>query len=228
MKNKFKILVIAILLIQIQLYSQDQSKIIFGGNADYHFGTSAQLQTDSPLLFFKNGQSAGLDVTFIPKKGTTRFNLALGYITGTNDEKAIATFAKENNIEYTKFSFTKSNPSGFSMMLSPKFMLFPKSENKKLPLMWLDLKAGILLSNQQNLQYFLGQSLPSQEFKSNSMSFVYNPTIIVNVLKTKKMFVNLKASYSNFGGFGIGLNITEQDCHNVYCFRCQGAGCLPY
>ena len=24
------------------------------------------------------------------------------------------------------------------------------------------------------------------------------------------------------------LGIAEQDCHNVYCFRCQGAGCLPY
>ncbi len=113
-------------------------------------------------------------------------------------------------------------------MASPQLMLFPKSENKKLPLMWLDLKAGVLLSNQQNLQFFLGQNTPNQEIKSNSMSFVYNPTLIVNVLKTKKMFVNLKASYSNFGGFGIGLNIAERDCTGMACCRCPYPGfCNP-
>jgi hypothetical protein len=57
------------------------------------------------------------------------------------------------------------------------------------------------------------------------MSFVYNPTLVVNVINTKKLFVNLKAGYSNFGGFGIGLNITEQDCRGMWCYRCQGPGC---
>lgn len=222
-----KILIISVLFFQNQMNAQTQSKISFGGNVDYHIGTSAQLKSDSPLLFFKSGQSAGLNLSYIPKKGTTRFNLYFDYITGTNDDKAVATFAKENNIEYTKFSYTKSNPSGFSVMLSPKFMLFPKSENKKLPLMWLDLKAGVMLNNQQNLQFFLGQSTPSQEIKSNSMNFVYNPTLIVNVLKTKKMFVNLKASYSNFGGFGFGVNITEVDCRGAICVRCPMVGCCP-
>jgi hypothetical protein len=223
--KKLRILIIAMLIVNLQMQSQEKTRITFGGNAAYHIGTSAQQKVNSPLLFFKNGQSAGLDLTLIPKKGTTRYKLAVDYIMGTNDESAVTTYAKENNIEYTSYKFTKANPNGFSIMASPQFMLFPKSQAKKLPLMWLDLKAGVMISNQQDLQFFLGETTPSAEIKSNAMSFVYSPSLVVNVVKTKKLFVNLKASYSNFGGFGLGLNITEQDCHGAPCFRCQGAGC---
>ncbi len=225
--KKLNILIIATLFVQIQIYSQTKTKITFGGNAAYHIGTSAQQKENSPLLFFKNGQSAGLDLTLVPKIGTTRYKLAVDYIIGTNDESAVTAYAKENNIEYLSYKFTKSNPSGFSIMASPQFLLFPKSQSKKLPLMWLDLKAGVVISNQQNVQYFLEETTPSAEIKSNAMSFVYNPTLVVNVIKTKKLFVNLKASYSNFGGFGFGLSIAERDCTNISCCRCEGSRCSP-
>ena len=225
--KKLKVLIIAVLFVQIQVYSQTKTKITFGGNAAYHIGTSSQKESTSPLLFFKNGQSAGLDLTLVPKTGTTRYKLAVDYIIGTNDESAVTTYAKENNIEYLSYKFTKSNPSGFSIMASPQFMLFPKLQSKKLPLMWLDLKAGVLISNQQNLQYFFEQTTSSSEIKSNTMSFVYSPSLVVNVIKTSKLFVNLKASYSNFGGIGLGLNITERDCANISCCRCQGTFCNP-
>ena len=117
------------------MYSQEKTKITFGGNVAYHFGTSAQKESTSPLMFFKNGQSAGLDLTLIPKKGTTRYKLAVDYITGTNDESAVTAYAKDNNIEYTSYKFSKSNLNGFSVMASPQFLLFPKSQIKKLPLM---------------------------------------------------------------------------------------------
>lgn len=225
MKKLF--LITAVLFVQIQMYSQEKTKITFGGNVAYHFGTSAQKENTSPLMFFKNGQSAGLDLTLIPKTGTTRYKLAVDYIMGTNDESAVTAYAKDNNIEYTSYKFTKSNTSGISIMASPQFMLFPKSQSKKLPLMWLDLKAGVIISNQQNLQFFLGQTTPIAEIKSNSMSFVYSPTLVVNVIKTKKLFVNLKASYSNFGGVGVGLSITESDCRGAPCCKCGWTGCNP-
>ncbi len=225
MTKTITILFIALLLGHTDLYSQTKTKITFGGNAAYHLGTSSQKDNTSPFLFFKNGQSAGLDLTFVPKKGTTRLKLAADYIMGNNNEEYIAAYAKQKDIVYTSYKFTKSNPSGFSIMASPQFMLFPKSQNKKLPLMWLDLKVGALLNNGQNIQFFQGQTTPSKEIKSNAVSFVYSPSLIVNVVKTKKLFINLKAGYSNFGGFGIGLNITEQDCMNVPCFRCFGTGC---
>ena len=192
---------------------QTQAQVKFGANANYHIPMSLQKEGTSPFLFLNSAQSAGVELSFTPnKKSSTRIKLSADYITGSNDNENIAVFAKEKDIVYTSYKYTKANPSGFSIMASPQFMLFPKSKNKKLPLVWVDLKMGALFSNQQNAQFFNGQISPSKELKSNAVSFVYSPSLIVNVLKTKKLFLNLKASYSNFGGFGFGLNITEQDC----------------
>jgi hypothetical protein len=202
---------------------------MMGGKIAQHFGTGGQKNENSPMIFFKNGQSAGLEFTIIPPKGTTRYKLTADYIIGTNDESAIAAYTKENKIEYTNYKFTIPKPRGFAVMVSPQFMLFPKSQNKKLPLMWLDLQAGAFFSNKQTLQFFQGQSTSaSKEIKSNAVSFVYNPTLVVNVFKTKKLFLNLRAGYSSFGGFGFGVGITESDCRGAYCYRCHGTGCLPY
>ncbi|WP_310558054.1 hypothetical protein [Flavobacterium sp.] len=222
---KKSITILAILL--ITLHIQAQRSIKFGASANYYIPMSMQKEGTSPFLFLNSGQSAGVELSFAPnKKSSTRIKLAAEYITGTNNKESIVTYAKENNIEYLSYKFTKSNPSGFSIMASPQIPLFPKSQSKKLPLMWLDLKAGVLISNQQNVEFFLGETTPSAEIKSNAVSFVYNPTLVVNVIKTSKLFVNLKASYSNFGGFGFGVSITEQDCHGAPCCRCYGGGCL--
>jgi hypothetical protein len=226
-----------IFCIQLVTNAQVANKITFprdkpkgpmmGGKIAHHIGTGVQKNDKSPMMFFKDGQSAGLEFTIVPLKGTTRYKLTTDFIMGTNDNNAVAAYAKENKIEFTNYKFTIPKPRGFAIMVSPQFMLFPKSQNKKLPLMWLDLQAGAFFSNQQTLQFFQGQSTtPSKEIKTKAVSFVYNPTLVVNVIKTKKLFLNLRAGYSNFGGFGFGVGITEQDCHNVYCFRCQGAGCL--
>ena len=84
MTKNLTILIIAILFGQTELYSQTKTKITFGGNAAYHLGTSSQKDNTNPFLFFKNGQSAGLDLTLVPKKGTTRLKLAADYILGTS------------------------------------------------------------------------------------------------------------------------------------------------
>jgi hypothetical protein len=228
MINKMKqtITILAILIAALQ--TQAQSRIKFGANANYYLPIDIQKEGASPLLFLNSAQSAGVELSFAPnKKSSTRIKLAAEYIMGSNNKENIAAYAKENKIEYTRYQFTKANPSGFSIMASPQFMLFPKSQNKKLPLMWLDFKVGALFSNQQSLQFFNWQNTPNKEVKSNAVSFVYNPSLVVNIIKTKKLFINLKAGYSNFGGFGFGLNITEQDCHNVACCRCQGTLCNP-
>jgi hypothetical protein len=228
MRKSFTILVSAIIFGQTQLYSQTKPKITFGGNFVYHNGTGLQKESTSPFLFLNSAQSAGLELSFAPnKKSSTRIKLAAEYIIGSNNKENIVAYAKEKDIIFTSYKFTKTNPSGFSIMASPQFMLFPKSQNKKLPLMWLDLKAGALISNGQNVQFFQGQTTQSREIKSNAVSFVYSPSLLVNIVKTKKIFINLKAGYSNFGGFGFGLNITESDCRQVPCCRCYATGCLP-
>ncbi len=218
------ITILAILIATLQT----QAQIKFGASANYHVPMPMQKEGTSPFLFLKAAQSAGLELSFAPiKNSTTRIKLAADYIIGSNNKENIAAYAKQKDIVYTSYQFTKTNPSGFSIMASPQFMLFPKSQNKKLPLMWLDLKFGALFSNKQSLQFFTGQTTPSTEVKSNAVSFVYSPSLVVNVVKTKKLFLNLKVGYSNFGGFGFGLSITESDCHQVPCCRCGWGGCIP-
>jgi hypothetical protein len=221
---KQSITIFAILIATLQI--QAQPSITFGANANYHLPINMQKESTSPFLFLNAAQSAGLELSFAPnKKSSTRIKLAAEYIIGKNNKENIAAYAKEKDIVYTSYKYTKANPSGFSIMASPQFLLFPKSQNKKLPLMWLDFKVGALFSNQQSLQFFNGQTTPNKEVKSNAVSFIYSPTLVVNVVKMKKLFLNLKLGYSSWGGFGIGVGITEQDCHNAPCFRCQGAGC---
>jgi hypothetical protein len=222
MKQTITILAILIAILQ----TQAQSSIKFGANANYHVPLSSQKTSTSPFLFLNSAQSAGLELSFVPnKKSSIRIKLAADYIIGSNNKESIAAYAKEKDIVYANYKFIKTNPSGFSIMASPQFMLFPKSQNKKLPLMWLDLKVGALFSNQQSLQFFNGQTVPSKEVKSNAVSFVYSPTLVVNVVKTKKLFLNLKAGYSSWGGFGIGIGIVEQQCQGMVCHKCQGPGC---
>ncbi len=204
-----------------------ETGIALGAGVNYFIPTSNQKNNTANFLFLKNAISVGAEISLIPKKSSTRFKLAAEYITGTNNKESIAAYAKQKDIIYTSYQFTKANPSGFIVMASPQFMLFPKSQNKKLPLIWLDLKAGALFNNQQTLQFLNGQSVPTKEIKSNAVSFVYNPSLVVNIIKTKKLFVNVKAGYSNWGGFGFGLSITERDCSNIHCCRCQGTLCNP-
>lgn len=206
-----------------------RTALTIGVRVNYFIPISEQKTNTSPFLFLKSGQSAELDLNFVPKNGTTRYTLSAGYFFGTNDKESILSYSKEKDIPYDTYKFTKSNPSGFSLLVGPKIMLFPKSENKKLPLMWLNLNAGAMYTNQQTLQYFQGQNTtPIAEVKTNSLNFIYQPSIEVNIIKTKKMFINARAGYSNFGGFTFGVSIAERDCNGAPCCKCPFPGfCNP-
>ncbi|MBL7772759.1 MAG: hypothetical protein JNM95_07860 [Chitinophagaceae bacterium] len=220
---KQTITILAILIATLQ--SQAQRSIKFGVSA-YYVPIGMQKEGTSPFLFLNSAQSAGLELSFAPiKKSSTRIKLAADYIMGSNNKESITTYAKENKIEYTNYKFSTTKPSGFSIMSSPQFMLFPKSKNKKLPLMWLDLKVGALFSNNQSIQFLNIKDEKLAEVKSNAVNFVYNPTLVFNVIKTKKLFFNLKVGYSNWGGVGIGVGIAESDCRAIHCNRCPAPGC---
>lgn len=193
-----------------------------GGHVSYNTGNQRK---EAPWLWIKDFVTTGADLSLSPKKGSTSFLVSANYSTGSNNESQIASYAKANDIAYSKYSFTKSKPSGFSVLVGPHVMLFPKSQSKKLPLMWLDLKAGAMFTNEQTLQFFQGQTTPSKEIKTSSTLFVYEPAFELNLIKTKKVFINLRASYNNTTGFGIGVGIAERDCRGALCYRCEGPGC---
>ncbi len=138
----------------------------------------------------------------------------------------VAAYAKQNDIPFSSFQFTNQNPSGYRLQAGTKFMIFPNI--KKLPLMWLDFKAGIFLGNDQNVEFITnGKKTLLLNDKSSKTNFVYNPSLVVNIVKTKKMHLNLRAGYSNLGGITLGLNLTSSCCFNDCCCSKCGPCCLP-
>lgn len=217
------LILISVSLVVLQANAQKRKIIRVGGNISYHIGTNQQKMNTTPLLFMKSGYSAGVDFSLIPKKGSTKYKVTIDYFTGANEKSYISTYAKENKIEFSNYRFTKPNTMGLSIMAGPQFFIFPKV--KQLPLIWLDLKGGVLMSNQQELQFFMGQGTTTKEILDKPVIFVYAPSLLVNIIKTKKMFYNIRVGYSNYGGITTGVNITSSCCLSDCCCSKCGPCC---
>jgi hypothetical protein len=211
------------LLIMVLQTNAQRGLGIHGG---YSMPTSNIKLDTEPFLFLKDAKSVGIDYSFGFKNSASGFKFSADYIIATTNTDAVASYAKQSDIPYKTFNFTQSNPTGISVMAGPNIMLFAKSTDKRLPLIWLDLQAGAIFSNPQSLQFFNGKPDPSKEIKTSNLSFVYSPTLTVNLIKINKILINAKVGYSNFGGLTFGLGIAKQVCVNVPCYRCYGAGCL--
>jgi hypothetical protein len=220
-----KVFYLFILLATVLHANGQKGLAIHGG---YSMPTSNIKPDEGPFLFLKDAKSLGLDYSFGFKNKASGIKFSADYIMAKTDEEGVAAYAKANDIPYKTFNFTKPNPAGLRLMAGPNIMLFAKSKRKKLPLMWFDLQAGAVYSKGQSLEFSQDQGKVSKEFKPSDWNIAYAPSLVVNVIKAKKLSINAKVGYSNFGGLTFGIGIAEQDCHNVYCFRCQGAGCLPY
>ena len=199
-----------------------------GIHGGYSMPTSNIKLDAEPFLFLKDAKSVGIDYSFGFKNSASGFKFSADYIMATTNTDAVASYAKQSDIPYKTFNFTQPNPTGISVMAGPNIALLAKSTKKWLPFMWLDLQAGAMYNNPQSLQFFGSQTTPSKEIKTSNISFVYSPTLTVNLIKINKILINAKVGYSNVGGFTIGLGIAEQDCRGMLCPRCQGAGCNPY
>jgi hypothetical protein len=211
------------LLIMVLQTNAQRGLGIHGG---YSMPTSNIKLDAEPFLFLKDAKSVGIDYSFSFKNSASGFKFSADYIMATTNTDAVASYAKQSDIPYKTFNFTQSNPTGISVMAGPNIMLFAKSTKKRLPLIWLDLQAGAIFSNPQSLQFFGSQTTPSKELKTSNISFVYSPTLTVNLIKINKILINAKVGYSNVGGLTFGLGIAKQVCVGMPCFRCYGAGCL--
>ena len=117
-----KIITIAAILFAI-LQTKAQTHISMGGVANYHFATSSQKSATTPFLFLSNAQSAGAEVLFTKQKSKLAFKITAEYITGNNAKDAPAVYAKQKDIVYTKYNYTKSKPSGLTVLAGPRLIL---------------------------------------------------------------------------------------------------------
>ena len=92
----------------------------------------------------------------------------------------------------------------------------------------LDVTAGAVFSNKQTLKYLNQQGEVVKEFKSGGTNFMYNPKIVLGIPTGKKMLLNFNAGYSSVAGLQVGIGVSFRDCRGVYCYKCEGAGCVPF
>jgi hypothetical protein len=218
-----KVIYLFLLLATVLQGNAQRGLAIHGG---YSMPTSNIKPDAGPFLFLKDAKSVGLDYSFGFKNKASGFKFSADYIMASIDKDVVASYAKTMDIPYKTFNFTQPKPTGISVMAGPNIALFAKSTKKRLPLMWLDLQAGAVYSKDQSLEFSQIQGKVSKEIKPSPWNIAYAPSLVVNVIKTNKIFINAKVGYSNVGGFTFGLGIVAQDCMNVACYRCRGTGCL--
>ncbi|MCA0364168.1 MAG: hypothetical protein LCH67_08990 [Bacteroidetes bacterium] len=220
-----KVIYLFVLLVTVlQAYAQRG----LGIHGNYFMPTSNIKSDKGPFLFLKDAKSAGLDYSFGFKNKASGIKFSADYIMASTDKDAVAAYAKEMDIPFKTYNFTNPNPSGFRLMAGPNIMLFPKSKRKRLPIIWLDLQAGVEYSKDQSLMFSQGPTAADKEIKTKSINLAYSPTLTVNLIKTKRIFINGKVGYSNFGGLTFGVGIAERDCRGMLCYRCPGVGCNQY
>ena len=217
-----KKLISTIAIIIIALLTNAQSKITIGGNLNYGIATSAQKKATAPLMFLKNSQSVGLDFLYTNKKSKVGLKTTLEYFTGGFDNTASTAYAKEKQILASEVKWPKSKHSGVVISTGPSIALFPNS--KKMPLMWLDIKAGAIFTGAQSATFYDGTTIV-KTVKHNATSFAYSSSVNMVMYKTSKIMVNLRAGYSNTDGVSIGLGIAARNCTGFPCWKCNGAYC---
>jgi hypothetical protein len=217
-----KIIYLMLLLTTTLQINAQRGLGIHGG---YSMPTSNIKPDAEAFLFLKDAKSVGLDYSFGFKNSASGFKFSADYIMATTNTDAVASYAKQSDIPYKTYNFTQPNPTGISVMAGPNIALFAKS--KKLPMIWLDLQAGAVFSKPQSLQFLDAKGNPTREIKNTTTSFVYSPTLTVNLFKTKGLMFNVKTGYNSIGGFSIGLNVAEIDCRGWACWKCNYPPCSP-
>lgn len=221
-----KIILIALTSFSLTLHAQTDKKLVtqFAGNLNYHIPTWDKSSTNQPFLFLQGGQSAGLEMALIPTKSKFAIKTNANFFMGQNDKNAPVDFAKASNIVYTNYEWSNKTPLGFSLMAGPRFMI--ATENKKIPIMYFDVQGGGLFTNGQSIK-FMEQTLLAAEYKTDKARFAYGANFTIVPLITKKIMFRINAGYTNYGGFGIGLAISEVICIGMPCCRCFTGGCNP-
>lgn len=205
------------------LHSNAQTSIKFGGQVNYHATLNSQKNSAGSMLFLNKALSAGVTVNVGAAKSKISWPISIDYVTGNNNKGGAEVYAKAKDILFSTYTFTKSNPGGFSVLAGPSIALFPKVE--KMPLIWLQLQAGAFFGNNQGLQYKNQAGATVNEIKANAVSFNYRPQLSIVAVNGKKIQGRINIGYSSFGGIGIGVGISEVICRGMVCHKCPGPGC---
>ncbi len=201
----------------------------FIADAGYTFSSLKENQNPSRPLFAGNSSNLGLSHRW---GGTWGVASRVGFSTGSLDDNGIESVTarlKRPPVYIPIPPRDKSKVySQISVMTGPSIRLGKKHQFE------FNAMAGIGINPSPNkirvdaydVDVFLYTVYEAKD-KSVVPMWQVNTSYKLALLSKKGKWLRILAGYgSNGATIGLGINIADQDCHNVACYRCQGAGCL--
>lgn len=227
---KTKITIIVMLFVTAMSFAQKKWEPYhqFSLDAGYTFSSLKENQNPSRPLFAGDGVNLGISHRYGDRFGViTRF----GFATGSLDQSELQAVVDRWRPVPPKYrsEAIQTNWSQISVMTGPSIRLGKKHQFE------FNAMAGIGINPSPNSirvdayeQDLFIETVYEAKDKSVVGMWQVNASYKLALLSKTGKWLRIIGGYgSNGATIGLAINIADQDCHGMICYRCQGAGCLP-
>lgn len=228
----FFIVVTATMQIHAQTAAKGSGTVVRGGFGIWSFDIgylasgNAKNYKESKPLFASNGYAAALNYRWGDRYGIAG---KASYTGGKTSEKNAQTYASSLvTTPFTaKIAGLKTNWSQFNIAAGPSVMLGKNFKGEISAVGGVGFGSGNTVTiDKYDAQTKVGTIFTATEKKVKPFWEVGVGYQVADI--SKRSALGIKASYGANGGIiGLVLQIADSDCHNVICYRCPGAGCIP-
>ena len=227
---KTKITLIVMLLVTAMSFAQKKWEPYhqFSLDAGYTFSSLKENSNPNRLLFAGNGVNFGIGHRWGDTWGIAS---RIGFSTGSLDNDGIESITARLKRPPVYIPIPPKDKSKIysqiSVMTGPSIRLGKKHQFE------FNAMAGISINPSPNYirvdaydqDVFLYTVYEAKD-KSVVPMWQVNTSYKLALLSKKGKWLRILAGYgSNGASIGLGINIADQDCRDIACYRCQGAGC---
>jgi len=227
---KTKITIIVMLFVTAMSFAQKKWEPYhqFSLDAGYTFSSLKENQNPSRPLFAGNGVNFGIGHRWGDTWGITS---RIGFSTGSLDDDGVESIIRKRKKPPMLIPYP--DPPGsiswsqISVMTGPSIRLGKKHQFE------FNAMAGIGINPSPNSiridayeQDLFLETVYEAKDKSVVGMWQVNASYKLALLSKKGKWLRMIGGYgSNGATIGLSVNIADQDCRDIACYRCQGAGC---
>lgn len=230
---KTKITIVVMLLVTVMSFAQKKWEPYhqFSLDAGYTFSSLKENQNPNQTLFAGNGVNFGIGHRWGDTWGIAS---RVGFSTGSLDDDGVASITARR--KRPPFYIPVPDPPGsiswsqISVMTGPSIRLGKKHQFE------FNAMAGIGINPSPNYirvdayeQDLFLETVYEAKDKSVVGMWQVNASYKLALLSKTGKWLRIIGGYgSNGASIGLAVNIADQDCRGMLCFRCRGAGCNEY
>lgn len=226
---KTKITILVMLFVTAMSFAQKKWEPYhqFSMDAGYTFSSLKENQNPSRPLFAGDGANFGVGHRWGDTWGIAS---RIGFTTGSVDQAGIQSVTAKLPIPPIYLPNSKDkNYSQISVMTGPSIRLGKKHQFE------FNAMAGIGINPSPNniridayeQQDIFIETVYEAKDKSIVGLWQVNASYKLALLSKTGKWLRIIGGYgSNGASIGLAVNIADQDCHGMLCYRCQGAGCV--